>query len=436
MMKWIPFILLMWYSGVSAQDSLTIEEAVATAFENNYSIKIAQKELAIDENNLTRGNAGFLPTLSADFQRSYGTQEYEQVRSRADTTYTISGSGVKTLRQSYGAAVNWTIFDGMKMFYNYDQLAEEKSKGEYELKLEMETMLYNLQSTFYGAAMQMERLTLSEINVQLSEERLAIAKDKYELGKASKLEYLQAQVDFNSDRSLMIQQLELLALSKYDLLELMAVKEDSIDFIISYHLEIDSELQLENLLNSMELQNKQLLVRRKEETIARREESVQKSERLPMVGLFADYYRQNFETPAGFAVAGNAGDMTYGISASWLLFNGFNVNRRVQNAKISTEIAHDNYQQQLIQIQTDLKQVYLNYQNNLNLVELERENLTVATENNDIAQSRYEIGLSNAIELRESQVNLINAQLRYQNAAFDAKQAEIDLKFLAGILME
>ena len=69
-------------------------------------------------------------------------------------------------------------------------------------------------------------------------------------------------------------------------------------------------------------------------------------------------------------------------------------------------------------------------------MKLESENLQVARENNDIAQERYEIGLSNPVELRESQVNLINAELRYQDAAFAAKQAEVELKFLAGILLK
>ncbi len=432
----ISFCFLLVFGAVAAQDSLTIEDAIVKALENNYAIKIARNDLAIDENNLSRGNAGFLPTVNADFQRTYGTQKYEQTRSRDDSTYTISGSGVKTLRQTYGATLNWTIFDGMRMFYQYDQLEGQKMQGEYELKLNVETLLYNLLSTFYGAALEKERQALSEINVQLSEERLVIAKDKYELGKASKLEYLQAQVDYNSDRSLMIRQMEVLASSKFDLMELMADKDDSINFALSYDLKIDRELQLEDLLSTMELQNKQLQIKRMEEAIARQEESINKADRLPSVGLFADYSRQNFETPAGFAVAGSSSDITYGISASWMLFDGFNLNRRIQNAKISTESAQHSYQQQVIEIETDIKQIYLNYRNNLNLLVLEGENLTVAGENNEIAQDRYEIGLSNSIELRESQVNLINAQLRYQNAAFAAKQAEIDLKYLAGILME
>ena len=84
---------------------------------------------------------------------------------------------------------------------------------------------------------------------------------------------------------------------------------------------------------------------------------------------------------------------------------------------------------------TDIKTRYINYRNNLDLLKLEKENLSVAKENNEIAQERYQIGLSNALELRESQINLINAEIRYQNAAFAAKQAEIELKYLSGTLL-
>lgn len=54
-------------------------------------------------------------------------------------------------------------------------------------------------------------------------------------------------------------------------------------------------------------------------------------------------------------------------------------------------------------------------------------------ENNDIAKERYDIGRSNPVEYRESQVNLIGAESRRQNAQFAAKIAEIELKYLAGL---
>ena len=52
---------------VNAQPILTLEEAVRIALENNYDIRIAANSLTIDRNNVTYGNAGFLPSVGANF---------------------------------------------------------------------------------------------------------------------------------------------------------------------------------------------------------------------------------------------------------------------------------------------------------------------------------------------------------------------------------
>ena len=418
---------------VYAQKALDLQTVLKIGLENNFDIQVAENNKKIAENNVTLGNAGFYPVVEANFDQNFGVSSFEQQLNNGEER---SDNGVQNSRRSYGASLNWTIFDGFRMFRFYDQLNTMDKMTDDQLRTSVETLVFNLSSTFYQAALEKERLRLFEGNVKLSEERLSIAKDKYELGKASKLEYLQAQVDYNSDKSAMILQAELLAITKYSLLELMAQNDDSIDFEVDYSLDIDQNLSLDELLSVMEIENPQLLATRKAEIIARYEEEIAKSERLPTIGVFADYTHQSFESPANFAVEGSSDQVNYGLTARITLFNGLNLNRRIQNAKISSESARLTYQQQSLNFETNLKQTYLSYSNNLNLMELEVENLQVARENNDIAQDRYEIGLSNALELRESQVNLVNAELRYQDAAFAVKQAEVELKFLAGILLK
>ncbi|GAA0189981.1 TolC family protein [Fulvivirga kasyanovii] len=426
----ITFIVL-WATPMMAQEELTLEKAIETALENNYSIKIARNNEEIAQNNHTLGNAGFLPTVTANYNRDYGVQSFEQQRATGD----VSDSGAKSQRETYGATLNWTIFDGLKMFTTYDQLEALNKQSEDQTRAQIELLVYNVTAAFYSAALEKERLLLFESNVGLSEERLKVSKDKYELGKASKIEFLQAQVDLNADKSSMIKQLELLAVRKFELMQLMAIDQDSLNFIINYEIENDPDIALSELLDRLESQNAQLLALKRDQVIALNDKKIVEGDRLPEVGLFADYTHSSFETPAGFVLSGNSDDITYGVTARWTLFDGFNVNRRLSNAKIQYETAQYQYKDQLLAFTTDIKTRYINYRNNLDLLKLEKENLSVAKENNEIAQERYQIGLSNALELRESQINLINAEIRYQNAAFAAKQAEIELKYLSGTLL-
>ncbi|MTI21355.1 TolC family protein [Fulvivirga sp. RKSG066] len=424
---------LIWCGSSSAQIPLSFEEALATALENNYGIKIARNNKDISANNLTIGNAGFLPTLTANADRTYGRQSFER---ELTTGQEQSVSGARSQRTSYGASLNWTLFDGLRMFKTYDQLEAISLQLDDQFRVQVEQVAFSVAIAYYQAALENERLRLSKNNIELSEDRLRVAKDKYELGKASKLEYLQAQVDLNSDKTAKVRQMEALNLRKLDLLELMAMSGDTIEFELNYNLQNDQNIDLADIINSIETANPQLTVLRREQAIAMKEKEINESDRYPQVNLFAAFTHSQSESPAGFAIESTSDDLSYGVTASWTLFDGFNVQRRVQNAQIQIDNSQLAYQEQLLSLVTAARSRYINYRNNLNLMTLEEENVEVAKENNEIAQERYQIGLSNPIELREAQVNLINAELRLQNAAFAAKLAEIELKFLSGQLMQ
>ncbi|HNP16812.1 MAG TPA: TolC family protein [Fulvivirga sp.] len=425
----ILLFLLIAAFQLSAQNVLTLDIALDQALENNYNIKIARNNKEIADNNYSLGNAGFLPSINANFDKSFGNQSFD--RELASGTLQ-SQSNAKNERTTYGASLNWTIFDGMKMFTTYDQLSELNQQSEESLKAEIELLVYNITSTFYLAALEKERLTRYDSNVLLSDERLSVAKDKYELGKASKLEFLQAQVDLNADKSLRIQQQQQLALRKYELARLMADYADSIDFTLQFELVNDDNLNLSDLLENLEAQNPVLTAAKREKAIADYNAKINKGDRLPVVGLNAGYVHSKSITPAGFALENTSSDITYGLTASWTIFNGFNVNRRIQNAKIQSENSEYQYNNQLLDFNTAIKSRYIDYKNSLELMALESENLSVARENNEISKARYEIGLSTALELREAQINFLDAELRFQNAAFNAKLAAIELKYLSG----
>lgn len=427
------FSILLLGNPSQAQTTLSFEEALATALENNYGIKIARNNKDISTNNLTLGNAGFLPTLTANADRTYGRQSFER---ELTTGQKQSVSGAKSQRTSYGATLNWTLFDGLRMFKAYDQLESVSLQFDDQFRVEVERVAFSVAIAYYQTALENERLKLSINNIQLSEERLRVAKEKYELGKASKLEYLQAQVDLNSDKSAQIRQLEVLNLRKLDLLQLMAMSKDTISFELSYTLTNDRNIDLADVINGIETSNPQLTVLRREQVIAMKERQLNEGDRLPQVNFFAGYTHSQSQSPAGFAIESTSDDISYGLTASWTLFDGFNVQRRIQNAKIQMENSQLAFEEQLLSLVTAARSRFINYKNNINLMGLEEENVDVAQENNEIAQERYQIGLTNPVELREAQINLINAELRLQNAAFAAKLAEIELKYLSGQLLQ
>lgn len=424
-------ILAISLSGFG-QTKLTFEEAIATALKNNYGIKIAHNTKAIADNNNTLGNAGFLPTLDLNASVNRAIVNGEQVTS----TETRPIDNQENKSEAIGAILNWTIFDGLGMFYNRNILDQLNTQSENDLTLEIQTTIFNVGISFYRTALEAERLTSLMSTLELSEQRQNIAKDKYELGKGSKLEFLQAQVDYNTDKSNVANQEIALKTQKYNLLRQMVSGGDSIAFEVDSKLQIDKDININDVLNSMRMASPEIRSLEQTMKIAELNESLTKAERLPTVSLFTGYNLSAVERAVGFSFTSNTNELSYGATANVRIFNGFNTTRRIQNSRIEAENAQLLLKQRILEMETMINQAYLNYANNLSLIELETENVKIAEENYEIAQERYRIGLSSPVELRESQVNLVNAELRLQNAAFAAKLAEIELKYLSGQLLQ
>ena len=76
------------------------------------------------------------------------------------------------------------------------------------------------------------------------------------------------------------------------------------------------------------------------------------------------------------------------------------------------------------------------YENNMQLTALERENLTNAVENYEIAIERYKLGDLSGIELREAQNSLLEAEERLVQAQYNTKLCEISLLQISGSAMQ
>lgn len=426
------FLLILSLAAQSiAQKDLTLNDAVDLALEYNYGIQIARSNLEIAENNNAIGNAGFLPVVTIDANQNNSRVNGEQV----------VGSDVRDIDNqtnsstSVGANLNWTLFDGTRMFVNQDILQTQNLQSTSQLEFAVETVIFNVSTNFYLASLEDERLLLLNENLKLSEERLRITKDRYELGKASKLAFLQAQVDYNTDQSNILNQKQILETQKLELLRQIGIRDTSF-YALDYDLTLENGISLDDLLNNIEIGNKEVDIFRRATEVAALQERASKADRLPSLSIFTGYNYSEAQRAVGFSFESTTTDLSYGFNASVTIFNGFNINRDIQNNKINKDIAELNYEQRLLDIETDLRQQYLAYLNSLELIKLEQLNVLVAKENNDIAQERYEIGLSNAVEYRESQINLIAAELREQNAKFAAKISEIELKYLAGMSIQ
>ena len=426
----IATIICCAAGSLSAQQHYTLKSCLETGLEKNYSIRMVRNEEQISKNNATLGNAGYLPTLdlSAGFNGNINDTETE-TRSTGEKTKT-NGVFDKTLNA--GLNLNWTIFDGFKIQANYARLKELEQQGETQTRIAIEDFIAEMTAEYYNYIQQQIRLKNFRYAMSLSKERLRIVEERYIVGNFSRLDLQQARVDYNADRAQYMKQQESVKSSLIRLNELMANDDMAHPITVNDSIiDLNTLLTLEELWQSTLKNNASLLKSEQNKTLAALDLKTVKSRNFPYLKLNAGYgYTLNKYDISSTSRRDNLG-FNFGVTMGFNLFDG-NRRREIKNARIEIENAQLQQDDLRQALKADLSNLWQAYQNNIDMLELERENLIAAIENHEIASERYMLGNLSGIEMREAQKSLLDAEERILTAEYDTKMCEISLLQLSG----
>lgn len=425
----IVFLFIIGFSA-QAQELLSLEDAVKIALENNYDIKIADNNSKIDATNNNLANAGMLPSLNANFTNNNSQLDTKQTQGDG-TVRELDGA--KNMNLTYGVGLDWTIFDGLSMFARKEQLNVLEQQGKAELQTAILTRISDVYTTYFDLVQQQQVLASIDTAIVISNQRVTTAQNRFSIGKASKLEVLNAQVDLNSDLSLQLRQQELIKISKIRLNELL-VRDTQTDFKVAKEISLEQNLDFNELKATAEKQNPQLQAQILTKKVADLNLKQVKGNRYPTVRITSGYNFTRSEASLGFITQSSGQGFVYGVTATVPIFNGFLQNKNEKVAKYQVENANLLLEQQKLSLTAQLASLFASYQTNLELVKMEEKNLEIAKQNLDITLAKFKIGTITTIEFRTAQQNFVEAAVRYSNAQYVTKLSEINLKELAGTL--
>ena len=408
----------------------TLKSCLEKGLDNNYSLKIVRNDEQVTHNNATLANAGFLPTLdlSAGYSGNIDNTE-STLRATGETT---EENGVFNQTLDARVSLNWTIFDGFNIQANYQRLKELERQGETNTRIAVEDLIANLAAEYYNFIQQTIRLKNFRYAVSLSKERLRIVEERYNIGNFSRLDYQQAKVDFNADSAQYMKQQELLHTSRIQLNELMA--NENVDQPIHTQdslIDVNATLEFEELWNATMQTNANLLKAEQNNRLAQLDYKKVCARDYPYLKLNAGYgYSHNKYEIAANSQRSNFGP-NFGVTVGFKLFDG-NRNRQRKNARIAVQNARLERNELEQALRADLSNLWQAYQNNLQMLNLERQNLIAAKDNHDIAMERYMLGDLSGIEMREAQKSLLDAEERILAAEYNTKLCEISLLQISG----
>jgi outer membrane protein TolC len=413
-----------------SQETISLQECLQIGLENNYDLQITRNEALIAGNNVTPGNAGFLPEITLNSGYTFRNNNSDQFPAEEDEM--IQTRNANTGTTDAGVNLSWTLFEGFRVQTNYKRLKELQAVGELNTRLAVENFIANLTAEYYNYVQQQIRLGNLQYAVDLSRERLRIVESSYQVGSLSRLELQQARVDFNADSSLLIQQYEILHTSRIRLNEMMGGDVNHLFAAQDTTIRFDATLSKEILLDAALQQNTVLLLAGKNKTLSEVELKNLQSRNYPYLRFNSGYGFTHYNYNSGTLDRQRNWGPTVGVTLGYTLFDGFNRRREQKNAKISIQNRELEVAQSKLALQSDFATMWTAYQNNIKLTGFEIESLKNAELNYEIAMERYKIGDLSGLELREAQNSLLEAEQRLLTAQYNTKLYEISLLQLSG----
>ena len=425
-------IFLVPSLSASAQKILSLEEAIANALDKNYDIILSRNDSAIAAIDYSYRDAVFLPRINATAGTLWNNNSQKQTLSDGTKK---DRSGIKSNNITSQIALNWTLFDGTKMFiarHHYEELVE---LGVLEIRSQVVNTVATVINNYYNVVRQKQQLRSILEQMSIDSERVRLAQYRLDVGVGVKPELLQSKIDLNAQISGQLQQLALIEQLKEQLNQAMGIPQftayDVVDTIM-----INESISLGEVLNIAEKDNPSVLVAKKNIDIAHYVLRESKADLYPVISFNSAY---NFNRTTNQVVLNSFSTLfnqvkgyNYGFTATIPIMNNFNTRRLIKQAKWNITYQNIYYESQRSITALNVINAFQNYEQQKKALALEEENILLARENLDIVFQTYKLGAATLLQLKLAQNSMADADTRLIEARYNAKLSETELMRLSG----
>ena len=163
-------------------------------------------------------------------------------------------ANVNSSNVSANVNLEWTLFDGLKMFATRNRYEQLKELGEANIKVQVVNAVAAVINNYYNIVRQKQQLRALDTLMTINDERVKLAEKKISVGLGSRPELLQARVDLNAQRAARMLQETLIAQLREQLNQLMALPVQT-EYDVSDSIPLNLNIEYNSVANDIEKTN-------------------------------------------------------------------------------------------------------------------------------------------------------------------------------------
>jgi outer membrane protein TolC len=409
------------------QKPITAQDAVSIALKYNYDILIARNSSSSDSVNNTPGNAGMLPTIAINGSESYSAANNIRQKFSDGTSSTSTNANSNSVDANVG--LNWTLFDGGKMFVTKRKLNEIQALGEIQFRDRVLQTEYDVILAYYDVVRQKQELASINEVITYNLERVKISQTAYDAGLSPKTNLLQAKIDLNVYQENAINQQSIIIASKRTLNQLLGRNAD-IQFDVLDSIPINYLVDKKELAQKLDSSNTSILAFKKQVDVSKLSLKEMNTLLFPKINFNAGYGLFQSNTPESNPVRSSTIGPSFGGTISIPIYQAGNAVRQIKIAKIQLQSDEFNLESIRLQMNQQLQNALTQFENQMNLLRIERDNAILAKENLEISIQRLRYGETTSLEVSLAEGSFVDSLTRLISFEYYLKVAETKLKQL------
>jgi TolC family type I secretion outer membrane protein len=402
---------------ISAQDSLTVNQAVSRALEHHPALRQAEAQVSAARYQIGIARSGFLPAFDAVASYARIEPPFGNIQMFPSNLY------------NFHISYNQRIFDFGRTLSNVRVAAASSRIAESDLRIEKSDIAYQTIMVFYSILFLQDQETVYDELIAILQSHLAQARIRLGTGSATDFDTLTASVRIADMEIRRISVVDQLTKQKAQLCGMIGAPCDS-SMRASGHFSESKEIPNSDSMVDLGLrQVPEVQAARQAQTLSSLTYRAAKLERYPLLGASALYGFQNGYIPNTNQLKAN---WQAGAQLTLPIFSGFRVTNTINQAAEQYQAAQARTRDVERRITTSIEQTISDIRADIERVAGADLQVAQAQEAVSIAQTRYTLGSVTNLDVLDASASLADAKVNALQARFELQLARFALRKAVG----